>query len=141
MRELRTRGITRTNNSPTGDIAEAIVAAHYGGKLAVSGTKGWDVQTPDGERIQVKSVRNTPTTSRKNLSPIRDQNYDSVVVVVFDEDYTVTDGLKLSREVAEDLAKWVPHINGHVLYMTGPLLNDPRVEHVDLTDAYARLSA
>jgi len=29
MRELRLRGIIRTNNNPVGDIAEAIVAIHY----------------------------------------------------------------------------------------------------------------
>lgn len=140
MRELRKRDVIRTNNSPVGDIAEAIVHGHYGGERASFSQAGWDVRTPDGERIQVKSIRTTATTKRKNLSPIRDRDYDSVVVVVFDEEFQVTDALKLTRDVAEDTASWVGHVNGHVLYLNR-LLADQRVEHIDLGDAYARLNA
>jgi hypothetical protein len=32
MRELCARKVIRTNNNPVGDIAEAIVAEHYGGE-------------------------------------------------------------------------------------------------------------
>lgn len=138
MRELRKRDVIRTNNNPVGDIAEAIVHGHYGGERASFSQAGWDVRTPDGERIQVKSIRVTPTTKSKGLSPIRDREYDSVVVVIFDEEFQVTDALKLTREVAEDLASWVPHVNGHKLYLNR-LLVDPRVSHVDLTDAYSQL--
>jgi len=96
MRELRKRDVIRTNNNPVGDIAEAIVHGHFGGKRASFSQAGWDVCTPNGERIQVKSIRTTLTTKRKNLSPIRDREYDSVVVVVFDEEFQVTDALKLT---------------------------------------------
>lgn len=139
MRELRRRDVIRTNNNPVGDIAEAIVHGHFGGERGSFAQAGWDVKTDSGERIQVKAVRNTPTTKRKNLSPIRDSEYDSVIVVIFDEDFLVTDALKLTREVAEDLASWVAHVNGHVLYVNR-LLADPRVERIDMTDAYARLN-
>jgi len=141
MRELRVRDVIRTNNNPVGDIAEAIVAAYYDGERGGFSQAGWDVKTPDGERIQVKSMRTTPTTKRKNLSPIRDADYDSVVVVVFDEDFRVTKGLKLTREVAEELSSFRAHVNGRILYLTARLLDDPRVEHVDFSNAYARLHA
>lgn len=139
MRELRKRDVIRTNNNPVGDIAEAIVHGHFGGERGSFAQAGWDVKTPDGERIQVKAARNTPTNQRTNLSPIRDREYDSVVAVLFDEDFQVTDALKLTREVAEELAAYKPHINGHVLYINR-LLADPRVEHVDMADAYTRLN-
>lgn len=139
MSELRRRDVIRTNNNPVGDIAEAIVHGHYGGERASFSQAGWDVRTPDGERIQVKAARHTATNKRTNLSPIRDRDYDSVVAVIFDEDFQVTDALKLTREVAEDLAAWKAHINGHVLYLTR-LLGDGRVEHIDLSDAYMRLN-
>jgi hypothetical protein len=103
MRELRVRDVIRTNNNPVGDIAEAIVAAHYRGERGSFVQAGWDVKTPEGERIQVKAMRTTPATKRRNLSPIRDTDYDSVVVVIFDEDFRVIEGLKLAREVVEDL--------------------------------------
>lgn len=140
MRELRHRDVIRTNNNPVGDIAEAIVHGHYGGERASFSQAGWDVRTPEGERIQVKAARNTATNKRTNLSPIRDRDYDAVVAVLFDEDFQVTDALKLTREVAEELATYKPHINGHVLYINR-LLADPRVERIDLADAYTRLNS
>jgi hypothetical protein len=139
MRELRKRDVIRTNNNPVGDIAEALAHGHFGGERASFSQAGWDLQTPEGERIQVKSIRTTATTKRKNLSPIRDRDYDSVVVVIFDEEFQVTDALKLDREVAEELASYRAHVNGHVLYVNR-LLADPRVEHIDMSDAYARLN-
>jgi hypothetical protein len=61
--------------------------------------------------------------------------------VVFDEDFGVTDALKLSRDVAEELSVFRAHVNGRILHLSSRLLDDPRVEHVDLSDAYARLNA
>ncbi len=139
MRELRVRDVIRTNNNPVGDIAEAIVAAHYGGERGSFVQAGWDVRTPEGERIQVKAMRTTPTTKRRNLSPIRDTDYDSVVVVIFDEDFRVTEGLKLSREVVEDLFPHRKHVNGRIITVTQLLRADPRVERVDLSDVAERL--
>jgi hypothetical protein len=94
MRQLRALGVIRTNNNPIGDIAEAIVCDHYGGKRASFSQKGWDVKAPDGELIQVKSRRRTPESNPTVLSPISDDDYDSLVVVIFDEDFQVTEGLK-----------------------------------------------
>src|SRR4051812_43087702 len=87
MRELRARDIIRTNNNPVGDIAEAIVAEHYAGERGSFAQAGWDVRTPQGERIQVKAMRQTAGSKRRNLSPIRDNDYDSVVIVIVDEDF------------------------------------------------------
>ncbi len=139
MRELRVRDVIRTNNNPVGDIAEAIVAAHYQGERGSFVQAGWDVKTPEGERIQVKAMRTTPTTKRRNLSPIRDTDYDSVVVVIFDEDFRVIEGLKLARKVVEDLFPHRAHVNGRIITVTQTLREDPRVEHVDLADAAGRL--
>ncbi|WP_051221464.1 hypothetical protein [Conexibacter woesei] len=86
MRELRDRDVIRTDNNPVGDIAEVIVAGMRGSFSQA----GWDVLTAAGERIQVKAVRVTATTKRRSLSPIRDSAYDSVVVVMLDEDFQVT---------------------------------------------------
>lgn len=139
MRELRRRDVVRSNNNPVGDIAEAIVHGHYGGERGSFAQAGWDVLAPGGERIQVKAARNTSTNKRTNLSPIRDREYDSVIAVIFDEEFQVTEALKLSRKVAEEIATYKPHINGHVLYLNR-LRTDPRVERVDLSDAYTRLN-
>ncbi len=140
MRELRVRDVIRTNNNPVGDIAEAVVAAHYGGERGSFVQAGWDVKTPEGERIQVKAMRLTATGKRRNLSPIRDSDYDSVVIVIFDEDFRVTEGLKLTRELVEELFVHRDYVNGRIITVTGALRADPRVEAVDLSDAAERLN-
>jgi hypothetical protein len=139
MRELRARDVVRTNNNPVGDIAEAIVAAHYGGERGSFSQRGWDVKTVEGERIQVKAMRKTPTSKRRNLSPIRDREYDSVVVVIFDEDFNVTQGLKFDRETVEEFFRHRPYVNGRVIAITSALVADARVEHVDLSHVAQRL--
>jgi hypothetical protein len=141
MRELRVRDVIRTNNNPVGDIAEAIVHAHYGGERGSFSQAGWDVKTPEGERIQVKALRQTATGKRRNLSPIRDTDYDSVVIVLLDEDFRVTEGLKLTREVVEDLFEHRPYVNGRVITVTAALRADKRVEKVGLAVAAKGLTA
>ena len=147
MRELRKRDVIRTNNNPVGDIAEAIVAAHYDGTRGAFAQRGWDVQLPpsdefpDGERVQVKAMRQTPTNKRSSLSPIRDADYDSVVIVIFDEDFNVTEGLRITRPVVEELFKHKAYVNGRVITVTKALRVDPRIETIELTDAAQRLHA
>ncbi len=141
MRQLRVRDVVRTNNNPVGDIAEAIVAAHYDGERGSFSQAGWDVKTPAGERIQVKSLRQTATGKRSNLSPIRDADYDSVVIVIFDEDFRVTEGLKLAREVVEDLFEHRPYVNGRIITVTARLRADKRIETLELAPAAQGLNA
>lgn len=102
MRQLRVLGVIRTNNNPIGDIAEAIVCDHYKGERASFSQKGWDVRTPAGELVQVKSRRKTPDSNPTVLSPISGDEYDSLVVVIFNEDFQVTEGLKATRPLVEE---------------------------------------
>jgi hypothetical protein len=139
MRVLRDRDVIRTNNNPVGDIAEAIVAEHFAGTRGSFSQPGWDVLTPAGERIQVKAMRITATTKRRNLSPIRDSAYDSVVVVILDEDFQVTEGLQLDRAVVEDLFDHRPYVNGRVITVTKTLREHPQVGTLDLAPAAQRL--
>ena len=135
MRELVHRDVVRTQNNPTGDIAEAIVQAHYPGSTRGSFVeKGWDVRTVDGERIQVKALRVVPGKKRTALSPIRDRDYDTVVVVIFDEEFRVTEGLRMTRETAESVGKHVAHVNGLRISVTAKLRVHPGVEQIDLSD-------
>ncbi|HWH12784.1 MAG TPA: hypothetical protein VG165_16805 [Solirubrobacteraceae bacterium] len=135
MRALRARDVIRTNNNPVGDIAEAIVARHYRGLRGSSAQAGWDVETADGERIQVKAIRQTPSKQHWNVSPIRDRDYDYVVIVIVDEDFVVTEGLRLSRATVEDLFPHREWVNGRVITVTAALRASPRVEILDLSAA------
>jgi hypothetical protein len=135
MRQLRDRGIIRTNNNPIGDIAEAIVAEHYGGERGSFSQAGWDVLLPSGERLQVKALRQTGARGRRNLSPIRDVDYDAVIVVIFDEDFRVTEGLRIERATVEELFPHRVHVNGRIITLTQKLRDHPDVAVVQLSDA------
>jgi len=138
MRQLRELGVIRTNNNPIGDIAEAIVCDHYGGRRGSFSQKGWDVKAPDGERIQVKSRRKTPHSKPTVLSPISDDEYDSLVVVIFDEDFQVIEGLKASRALVEDRFKLDSKNQRRV--RLSKLRADPAVEEVDFSAVSAWLA-
>jgi len=56
LRELRDRRVVRTFNNPIADIAEELVALHYGGERGTFVQKSWDVKVGE-ELIQVKALR------------------------------------------------------------------------------------
>ncbi len=79
--------MVRTFNSPIGDIAEELVALHYGGERSSFSQKTWDVRVGT-KLLQVKSLRRNEGGKRRNLSPIRsDDGYDAVIVVVSRKTY------------------------------------------------------
>jgi hypothetical protein len=134
LRALHDRGIVRTFNNPIGDIAEELVAVHYGGQRGSFSQASWDVRTADGELLQVKALRHTGKKSRRNLSPVRSDDYDAVVAVIFTEDLHVEHAIRIPQEVVNELFVIRPHINGRVITITRRLLNHPAVTTFDLSD-------
>ena len=68
-------GVTRTANSPVSDFAEHLVAHRYKTMPVTANRKGYDVVTPDGERVQVKALWQR-TRRRRNLSALRGLELD-----------------------------------------------------------------
>lgn len=135
LRELRERGVVRTFNNPIGDIAEELVALHYGGTRGSFSQKTWDVRVGD-ELLQVKALRRTGSRTRKNLSPVRsDDGYTAVIAVVFTEDLRVEEALRIPREVVNELFPHTPHVNGRIIRVTRRLFDHPLVETIELSDA------
>jgi hypothetical protein len=135
MRELRRRGVVRTANNPIGDIAEELVAAHYGGQRASFSNAGWDVATTDGQRLEVKAIRLAEVKTRSNLSPIpRSSTYTSVIVVVFDTDLRVTEALRVPRETVERRYRPRTLDGARIIRFGRGLREDGSVELVPLSD-------
>lgn len=86
-------------------------------------------------RLQVKALRRTAFGKRRNLSPIRDRDYDALVVVIFREDFSFEQGLWLSRDLVEHLFAHRPYVNGRIVAVTKALLANPEVRHIDLSDS------
>lgn len=135
LRELLDRRIVRTLNNPIGDIAEAIVAEHFDGTRATFNNPGWDVATPDGQKIEVKSLRLTGIKPRTNLSPIpRNSEFTSLVIVVFDEELRVMESLLVPREVVLSVFKPRARDGATIVRVTDALRDDPRVTKLDISD-------
>ena len=134
LRELRDREIVRTFNNPIGDIAEALVALHYQGERGSFSQASWDVRTRRGELLQVKALRRTGAKTRRNLSPVRSDGYDAVIVVIFAEDLRVEQALRVPQLVVNELFAWNDHIAGRIITLTRTLLDHPKVSRIDLSD-------
>ncbi len=135
LRELRDRGVVRTFNNPIADIAEELVALHYGGERGSFSQKTWDVRAGN-EYLQVKALRDTGNRTRRNLSPIRsDDGYTAVVVVIFTEDLRVAEALRIPREVVNEMFERGSHVNGRIVRLSRRLLTHPAVEKIELSDA------
>jgi hypothetical protein len=134
LRELKDRGVVRTFNNPIGDIAEELVALHYGGERGGFSQKTWDVRIGD-EFLQVKALRRTGARGRRNLSPVRSEDgYTAVVVVIFTEDLRVESALRIPRDVVNELFPRRAHVNGRVIVLGPRLLEHPAVEAIELSD-------
>lgn len=134
LRTLHDRGVVRTFNNPIGDIAEELVAVHYGGERGSFSQASWDVLTPDDERLQVKALRRTGAKSCRNLSPVRSDDYTAVVVVIFTEDLRVEQAIRIPQPVVNELFEVRPHIDGRIITITHQLLDHPAVTTFELSD-------
>jgi hypothetical protein len=84
LRELKSRGVIRTENAPVGDYAEYLVATALGGQLAANSEKSWDVLSENGEKPQVKArvVSEPAEPGQLQLSPFRSFGFDSAIIVL-----------------------------------------------------------
>jgi len=86
LRELRRRGVVRTNNAPVGDYAEWLCHRHFGGRLATNSEKSFDLQTDDGVLIQVKArvVSAKIVPGQRQTSPFRSWDFDAAAFVMLE---------------------------------------------------------
>jgi hypothetical protein len=107
-----------------GDLGEQLAAGYYGVELAPQFTRGYDLIDGEGRRVQVKTLRGTPTRARTIIGPVT-RPCDVVLALRLDFDYSPTEALEIPVEVAE------AHVgkNGKVAW-TRKLAADPRVKHI-----------
>lgn len=136
LRELRRRGIVRTENAPAGDYAEFLVAAALGGSLAPNSEKSYDVVAA-GRRLQVKSrvVSSPARADQLQLSPFRSFDFDDAIIVLLgDEDYSVRKAIRVPVALIQRSARFSAHVNGYVVHARSDLLAGPDCE--DLTQRF-----
>lgn len=136
MSELRRRGAIRSENNPTGDLAEALVADFYQVQPAANSTTGYDLCLSDGTRVQVKGRRRTAYSKPSHYGLMRrlDQDpFDVLVVVNLDEMFTVESAYRMSISVVRELAGFSSHTNAWRLpVIRGSRAELPGVEQIEL---------
>ena len=131
LAELKRRGVVRTLNAPTGDLAELLVARAFRGELAPNSEKSFDVIVPGGRLLQVKSRMLASGVRReRQLSTIRSWGFTHLVIVLFGPDFSVTRAALMSAEVAREQSMEDRHVRGNRIMATDALLNDERVEEI-----------
>jgi hypothetical protein len=131
--ELRRRGITRSSNNPTGDLAEYLFCKAFGWKQADNSQANVDALGADGTRYQIKGRRITRFNKSRQLSAIRDMagsHFDFLAGVLFNEDYTVLRAALIPHSVALERATFVERTNSHRFLLRDEIWNAPDVQDV-----------
>jgi hypothetical protein len=114
--ELRTRGITRSANNPTGDLAECLFCKAFGWSQVRNSKVNVDAIGPDGLRYQIKGRRITRLNGSRQLSAIRNlagAHFDFLAGVLFSQDYSVVRAALIPHAIALERASFVVHTNSH----------------------------
>jgi hypothetical protein len=131
--ELRTRGITRSANNPTGDLAEYLFCKAFGWTQAGNSHTNVDAIGTDGTRYQIKGRRITRYNNSRQLSAIRDLSgghFDFLAGVLFNEGYSVMRAALIPHAVAVARAKFVERTNSHRFLLHDDIWNAAGVRDV-----------
>jgi hypothetical protein len=131
--ELRTRGITRSFNNPTGDLAEHLFCKAFDWKREDNSHAHIDALGPDGARYQIKARRVTRHNTSRQLSAIRDLNgahFDFLAGVLFAEDYSVMRAAIIPCSVAVEHSTFVKHTNSYKFLLRDDVWQMPGVHDV-----------
>lgn len=131
MATMLERGIVHSGNNPIADIAERLVADHYGVDPEPPNQKGFDVKAPGGTRIQVKALRRTKP-GRNRLSAIRTLEFDVLAAVIFGGDMKLEGIALIPIAAVKDHMGWSATWQANSLSITKKLMDDDRVDHLSI---------
>jgi hypothetical protein len=96
--ELKRLGAIRSR-SIVGDIGEEMAKRFYGAlELAPTSNRGYDLITPQGLKVQVKTLRCTPGNFRRTIGHLQ-EGYDLLFAIRLDADYTPREAIEAPRSV------------------------------------------
>lgn len=114
---LRQRGVTRSENPPTGDYAELLAARAFGLTLTTNSSSALDGTDATGIRYQVKGRRITPWNKSRQLSAIRGLDapvppFEFLVGILFNPDYSIMRAAMIPIGQVLPRATFQSHVNG-----------------------------
>lgn len=133
--ELRARGILRSSNSPTGDLAENLFCKAFGWVQTGNSNANYDATDAEGRRYQIKARRLTAHNTSRQLSALRDLpagHFDFLAGLLFDSNYKVRRAAIIPRRLIESSATFVVRTNSHKFYLRDEVWHAPGVRDVTL---------
>ena len=116
INELRSRGLTRSANSPVGDLAEYLFCKAFNWEQAGNSKANLDAVDSEGNRYQIKARRLTQHNTSRQLSAIRNlhgNHFDMLAGVLFTEDFGVLRAALVPRTIVIDRARFQQSTNSH----------------------------
>jgi len=133
MEELRERGVLRSANNPTGDLAEYLFCEAFGWSQENNSAKGFDATDQDGTRYQIKGRRLHRRNKSRQLSAIRDlEGFDILAAVLLDDEYRIIRAALIPAAVVREQSTYIEHTNSHKFLLRDGIWNNTDVE--DVTD-------
>jgi hypothetical protein len=131
--ELRSRGITRSSNNPTGDLAEYLFCRAFKWEQSGNSKANIDAIDQNGIRYQIKGRRITRFSKSRQLSALRDlggAHFDYLAAVLFAEDYSVLRAAIIPHGVAMSRAVFVNRTNSHKFILRDDVWGESNVRDV-----------
>ena len=131
LEELRQRGVLRSANTPTGDLAEYYFCKAFDWAQQNNSEKAFDAIDDEGVRYQIKGRRVHRRNKSRQLSAIRDlQGFDILAGILFGDDYRIMRAALIPAAVVSENSKYHEHTNSHIFHLRDAIWNFPGVEDV-----------
>ncbi|MCO6387801.1 hypothetical protein GTK01_12355 [Aliihoeflea sp. 40Bstr573] len=131
--ELRDRGIVRSANNPTGDLAEYLFCRAFGWQQAPNSERGYDATGADGTRYQIKGRRIHSRNKSRQLSAIRDiekGHFQQLAAVLFNDDFQVMKAALVLAKLVVEKSTFIAHTNSNRFMLRDDVWSAPGVRDV-----------
>lgn len=133
LEELRERGVLRSANNPTGDLAEYLFCKAFGWDQANNSVKSFDAVDAENTRFQIKGRRLHARNKSRQMSAIRSlEGFDVLAAVLFDESYCVARAALIPTDVVKSESTYIRHTNSYNFLLRDSIWDILGVE--DVTD-------
>lgn len=132
--ELRERGIVRSSNNPTGDLAEYLFCRAFGWTQAGNSHPSADATGPDGTTLyQIKGRRWTRHNKSRQLGALRglpDGGFHFLAAILFSPDYSVDRAAIIPHALVLKHSTRVEHTNSWKFLLRDAVWTWPEVKDV-----------
>jgi hypothetical protein len=89
------------SRSFVGDYGEELAKRYYRvAELEPPSNAGFDLRRQDGQRVQVRTLRSTPTNYRTTIGTLK-SDYDVLLAIRLDADYTALGAIEVAKDIVE----------------------------------------